>query len=82
MQLQRRGKVVPPKAPPVTPYVSEAELGVCGGCEGYNCFGPHQKQSDGRVKVKCILAKTMVFTRKDIESYRDCPVFIENRPHG
>jgi hypothetical protein len=63
---------------PQPSFINENELGACGKCESYNCFGPHQKQSSGRIEVKCSYAKRMVVTRIDITSHLDCHHF-ENK---
>lgn len=62
---------------PESSSTNEQDLGACGRCEGYNCFGPHLTHGE-MVQVKCTFAKRFVVVRIDITSHLDCHHF-ENK---
>ncbi len=64
---------------PQPPFVTEAELGACFDCPGYQFLKPHQRQEDGTVKIRCFSAGGMVSAKAGIDSYEKCEVYKQDR---
>jgi len=78
-QNQRNREKTPEQPIQEAPFVTEAELGACCACPGYQFLKPHQRQEDGKIKIRCFPAKSMVVAQTDIATYEQCQVYAQDR---